>query len=184
MCEENKNSGFSRLFKNLVDSVKEAQIKIGYSPTPVAFYYPLDSLCALLGESVNESEMQKRLEDFSEYAEDKLGTLNIRIEDERFRIEIPVKGVECVHGITEGYEFLEEFVKAVSAPCTIESLLEVFGKYSENVQCVKVDGEEEFEYVVYFGDGVPDNYYYCILPEMGHATYHRFTPEDYKSFGF
>ena len=42
-----------------------------------------------------------------------------------------------------------------------------------------------FDYLVYFEDGTPDSYRYCIkLDDDGDAVYHRFTPEDYAAFGF
>jgi hypothetical protein len=42
----------------------------------------------------------------------------------------------------------------------------------------------EFDYLVYFEDGVPDDYRYCITDEGCHLIYHRFTPEDYEDFQF
>ena len=38
---------------------------------------------------------------------------------------------------------------------------------------------EDFDYVVYFQDGMPDDYRYCIKFEGCCVIYHRFTPKDY-----
>ena len=43
---------------------------------------------------------------------------------------------------------------------------------------------EEFDLLLYFPDGKPDSYYYCLKQEGEHVLYHRFTREDYLSFGF
>ena len=45
------------------------------------------------------------------------------------------------------------------------------------MECVDADG---YDYVVYFLDGKPDDYRYCLSMEEGHLTYHRFTKEDYE----
>ena len=42
----------------------------------------------------------------------------------------------------------------------------------------------EFDWLVYFEDGRPDAYCYCIADEGCHLTYHRFTKADYEAFGF
>ena len=42
----------------------------------------------------------------------------------------------------------------------------------------------EFDYLLRFADGVPDDYYYCFKDEGCHMVYHRFLPEDYKDFDF
>ena len=38
----------------------------------------------------------------------------------------------------------------------------------------------EFDYLVYFEDGEPDSFWYCITDEGCHMIYHRFSEEDYK----
>ena len=38
----------------------------------------------------------------------------------------------------------------------------------------------DFDYVLYFPDKKPDEWYYCIRMEMGHTIYHRFIEEDYR----
>lgn len=37
-----------------------------------------------------------------------------------------------------------------------------------------------FDYLVWFEDGSPDSYRYCIREELGHVIYHRYTEEDYR----
>ena len=68
---------------------------------------------------------------------------------------------------------------------SFDDILAVFHQFSDKVHCEKLEGNEEFDYLVYFEDGTPDSYRYCIkLDDDGDAVYHRFTPEDYAAFGF
>ena len=43
---------------------------------------------------------------------------------------------------------------------------------------------DEFDYLIYFADGKPDAYRYCIHDEMGQLIYHRFTQKEFETFGF
>ncbi len=40
--------------------------------------------------------------------------------------------------------------------------------------------KEEFNYLIYFEDGTPDDSYYCFTEEGGHLIYHRFSKNAYK----
>ena len=40
---------------------------------------------------------------------------------------------------------------------------------------------EDFDELLYFEDGVPDEDYYCFKTEGEHLIYHRFTKEDYQA---
>ena len=60
---------------------------------------------------------------------------------------------------------------------SFDDILAVFHQFSDKVHCEKLEGNEEFDYLVYFEDGTPDSYRYCIkLDDDGDAVYHRFTP--------
>ena len=55
---------------------------------------------------------------------------------------------------------------------------------SDCVHAERMPQNEEFDWLVYFEDGKPDAFFYCLKDDMGHVTYHRFTREDYEAFGF
>jgi len=61
--------------------------------------------------------------------------------------------------------------------------MDVFHAYSDHVHMEKTTGTG-FDYLVYFEDGIPDDYRYCLSLEGEHMIYHKFTPEDYEDFGF
>lgn len=76
--------------------------------------------------------------------------------------------------------FLREFIAKIGGHgCTIEELLAIFKKYSGHVHFEKMSNGE-FDYLIYFEDGKPDSYRYCITDEGCYMIYHRFTPEDYR----
>ena len=66
---------------------------------------------------------------------------------------------------------------------TAEDLLAAFRRHSSHVHVEPVDNDE-FDLLVYFEDGVPDDFRYCIDTHDGFASYHRFSKEDYEAFGF
>jgi len=87
-----------------------------------------------------------------------------------------------VHEHTNGSEFIASFIETIGKHgCTIDELLQQFHRYSDHVH-VERTTHGEFDYLVYFEDGVPDDYRYCITDEGCHLIYHRFTPEDYEDF--
>ena len=65
--------------------------------------------------------------------------------------------------------------------CTMEELLAQFHKHSDHVRVEELHNGE-FDWLIEFEDGEPDEYRYCIADEGGHLTYHRFTREDYEAF--
>ena len=81
-------------------------------------------------------------------------------------------------------EFLVRFINTVARHgCTLDEVMNVFHSYSKHVHMEKTTGTG-FDYLVYFEDGIPDDYRYCLSLEGEHMIYHKFTPEDYEDFGF
>lgn len=188
-----QNYNFEALRKNLTDMMIEAQLKLGFAKDSVGLYYPLDSLNRLLVEETPESgvsaglsvnEMEQVLKEFAVYAEDTLGKVECSHRKDRFCIRIPEEGAAYAKTQAENNGFLREFIDKIGGHhCDLEDLLAIFSKYSDHVEWEKMDGGE-FDDLIYFKDGIPDDYRYCVTFEGGHATYHRFTPKDYEAFHF
>lgn len=52
-----------KLIKNIIDQIKEAQIKLGFAKETTRLYYPVESLNAMLGtHAENDEEMLEALE--------------------------------------------------------------------------------------------------------------------------
>lgn len=179
---------FAKLEKNIIDIIAEEQIKLGYRSEVIRLYYPLLSLNRLLDTDCDTEQIKPLLESFGGYVEDKLGRLEISNREDRFCFMIPAKGSDYVHEHMQddesGYGFIRDFITTVSKHgVTLDEVLRQFYKYSDRVHVEKVS-HGEFDYLIYFEDGQPDDFRYCITDEGCHFIYHRFTVEDYNDFHF
>lgn len=179
---------FERLKKNLCDNIFEAQIKLGYEGRPMSLNYTLNSLNHLIGTVLDQAQMKKALDDFSRYAEPELGSIEFRAIKNGFCAVIPVKGTQFVHKDYSGGEFISEFIEAIRKKSSLDEILNIFHKYSKNIAVTEIKSEE-FQYLVYFTDNIPDDYRYCLtideeIDGTEHITYHRFIKEDYEDLGF
>ncbi|MGN0666808.1 MAG: DUF3877 family protein [Huintestinicola sp.] len=175
---------FKSLENNLINVMKENQIKIGYDSIACSLNYPLVSLNNLIGEQCDAEMMKQRLLEFSGQVSDRLGLIEVSERKGIFTLKIPQKGADYVHEHTESSEFIVRFIETVREHgVTFEQVMEVFRQYSDKVHVEEVSNGE-FDYLVYFEDGIPDDFIYCLTLEGPHITYHRFTKDDYKDFNF
>lgn len=175
---------YQPLQKNLIDNIKEQQAKLGYRKETVYFYYPLSSLSHLFNTNCSEKEMLDILSNMPAEMTKKLGEIQVSCENERFRIAIPDTGSEYVHNHIADNEFIQALIQLVSQHgCTIESVIDLFKSYSENIQVQKMNNGE-FDYRISFLDNDEDPYYYCFHDEGCHMIYHRFLPDDFADFDF
>lgn len=170
---------FERLEKNLIDNIKEAQLKLGYDNRPMSLNYMNSSLKNLLGTDVTDDVLSA----FSDFASSRLGALAFHRIKDGFCITVSAEGTAYVNSLT-GYDFIAELVKKVSSHAPLEEVTAVFHKYSDNV-VIEESNSEEFDLLAYFPDKYPDEYYYCLAAEPCisggcHAMYHRFIREDYE----
>jgi hypothetical protein len=175
---------FLKLEQNIYDVIKEEQIKLGYRKEVIRLYYPLSSLNRFLGTELDADGMNRVLPEFCENLQDKLGKTQISNQGERFCFCFSPEASEYVYTHTKQEGFLYDFIKTVSKHgVSIEEVIEQFKKYSDCVHVEKVT-HTEFDYLVYFEDGQPDSFRYCLTEEGCHIIYHRFTIDDYRDFRF
>ncbi len=175
---------FKALENNIIDVIKEEQIKLGYKSETIRLYYPMESVNHLLATEFTLEELPAVLDQFCTYVSMRLGKVEQSNKDTRFCFLIPPSGVTYVHKEVEDRHFLREFIETIREHnCTLEKLLDVFRRYSDKVVCEETK-HGEFDYLVYFEQEQPDAFLYCIKFEGSHAIYHRFTKADYDSFGF
>ena len=171
-----------RLLRNIMDQIKEAQIKLGYDKETIRLYYPVDSLNTLIGTQCADAQMMiETLNEGFGTQPSVLGQLEFTVRTGRIEICIPPEGNEYVHYNVPSPAFLEDMIQVFRSNhhCDLEDICKVFEKYSKDYVCEKTPEGMEFDYVMYFKDATIDAYYYCIKMEMGHTIYHRFTKEDY-----
>lgn len=175
---------FLRLENNICDVIKEEQVKLGYRSETIRLYYPLKSLNRFLEEELDIAEMYAALNKFSQFAEDKLGKIDVSNENDRFCLKFLPKASEYIYENTPKSGFIYDFINTVSKHgVSIEQVIDQFKKYSDSVHVEKVT-HGEFDYLVYFEDGKPDEFRYCLTDEGCHIIYHRFTIDDYNDFQF
>lgn len=179
-----KEKGFALLQKSLIDNIKEQQAKLGYRKEKIYFYYPLSSLRHFFSENCSEEEMLKILSDFPIETTEKLGTIRVSSERERFCFEIPEEGSEYVHQHENENEFISALIQLVAQHgCTMDEVIGLFKSYSTKIIVCKIENGE-FDYKISFKENEEDPYLYCFHEEGSHLIYHRFLPEDYEDFGF
>ena len=123
------------------------------------------------------------LDAFRAAERDTLGDIRISCDGERYCFRLPEEASEYVHEHTASSGFLYDFIAVIGRHgARIEEVEAVFRKYSECVHIEKLVSED-FDYLMYFEDGVPDDYRYCLTDEGHHIIYHRFTPQDYEALG-
>jgi len=177
-------TNYNALEQHIIDVIKEEQIKLGYRSETIRLYYPMESINSLLGKDYSLEELEDILAQFGESVSSRLGNVEHSNIDKRFCFTIPPEGVTYVHKEVEDRHFLKEFIETISNHnITMDEILGIFHKYSDKVICEKIENGE-FDYLVYFQDGDPDSYRYCLKFEAGHVIYHRFTKEDYLNFDF
>jgi len=175
---------FKALENNITDVIKEEQIKLGYRSETIRLYYPMESINLLLGGNYLIKELPAVLDQFIKHVNTRLGKVAYSNKDSRFCFIIPSSGVEYVHEKLEDNPFLQEFIDQIGTHnCTLDDILLIFHRYSDEVICKKMNSEE-FDYLIYFVNGKPDAYKYCLKFEHNHAIYHRFTKGDYDSYNF
>jgi hypothetical protein len=175
---------FSKLEQNICDIIKEEQIKLGYRREVIRLYYPLKSLNRFLEAELDINEMKNALNGFCNIVQKKLGKTEVSNVGERFCFCFSPEATEYIHTHTKQDGFLYDFIETVSRhDVSIEEVIAQFKKYSDCVHVEKVNNGE-FDYLVYFEDGQPDSYRYCLTDEGCHIIYHRFTIDDYNDFHF
>lgn len=171
------------LIQNVIDQIKEVQLKLGYAEETIYLYFLPESLNSILETNYKEEEgLLEVLRQAPAFSESKLGDLGFRLRQKRIEIRIPPQGARYVRDCVPDPPFLKELIHAFSHDhaLTIEEIKACFEKFSDSYVCKEMPPGSEFDYVLYFEDADIDAYRYCVKMEMGHTVYHRFTPADYE----
>lgn len=171
------------LVQNIIDQVKEAQLKLGYVRETIRLYYPVSSLNALLEtDCSNEYKTLERLRECFGEPDDALGKLDFQIHGGRIVISVLPEGAEYVWQEVPDPAFLVDIIALFKEyhNCSLEQICGIFKKYSADYVCEKMPDGSDFDYAFHFINSEVDPYYYCIRMEMGHTIYHRFSKADYE----
>ncbi|MDD5937167.1 MAG: DUF3877 family protein [Clostridiales bacterium] len=172
---------YQQLEKNIKDAIIEQQLKLGYVKETVGLYYPANSIKNILEcKKANLEELDKALEQFSDYVESRYGKIEVSRKKDRYCIKVPPTGSEYIHQNMGNVDFLKKLIEAVkSHDCTMEKISNLFHEFSDDIIEEKMK-DEDFDHMICFVDKNIDEYYYCFKEEGCHLIYHRFLEADYK----
>lgn len=171
-----------KLEKNIVDQIKEAQLKLGFVRETMRLYYPLESLQAILGLPVASPRLPAaEAEQLCQQLGKEFPAFTFGQHEGRIEVCVPPSYVEWVHKEVETPAFLSELIEQFQDNhyLTKEQLQEIFSRYGDFV-CEQMPEGTDFDFVFYFENPMVDEYYYCVRMEMGHTIYHRFLKADYE----
>ncbi len=172
------------LEQNLSGVIAEMALKLGLTGVPLSLNYPCASLGRMLGVADDPQALQPALDAFFAARADLFGAAEAVPHEDGFCLTIPAEGVARVMSQAPAAAFLRDLIQTAQTPgATADDLLAAFRRHSDRVHVEPVDNDE-FDLLVYFEDGVPDGFRYCIDRHDGFASYHRFSREDYEAFGF
>lgn len=174
-----------RFLENIIEQIKEAQLKLGFAKEVIRLYFPVESLCRLLQvEHMSGDELLFVLEKEREFKNTVLGKITFSLcKGERIEVCILADGAVYVHEHVPNPPFLASIIELFEKNhnLSIEEICACFERFNEHYVCEKMQPEADFDYVLFFPDKKPDSWYYCIKMEMEHTIYHRFSEEDYHS---
>lgn len=173
-----------RLINNIIEQIKEAQLKLGFAKESIRLYYPAGSLGQLLQVECQDAEkLCGILKNEKNFRDTELGTLHFAVSGGRIEVCVSSQGADYVHEYVPEPPFLAGFIRLFQDrhALSVEEICRYFAGFNRGYVCKKMEPGQDFDYVFYFPDGEPDAWFYCIRMEMGHTIYHRFTKEDYRS---
>lgn len=180
--ESSTQADYGRLEAYFCDVILEEQLKLGYEKETIRFYSPCASVGHILHlEDRTCESVYRALLPFRDLAKETLGDIVVsKCSGERVCFLIPAKGAAYVHENWKRNPFLEELIACFGRHgITLSDVQQVFQKWSEDVRCIHI-GSDGVDDVLYFENGVPDSYRYCVKFDAGHASYHRFLKEDFE----
>lgn len=173
----------SRLMRNIIEQIKEAQMKLGFIRESIRLYYPAGSLCRLLQVECRDTrELCKMLEHEKYFGNTELGIIRFAVTGDRIEVCVSHQGADYVHEHVPDPPFLAGLIRLFqdSHALSIEEICRYFAESNDSYVCERMEPGQDFDYVLYFPDGQPDAWFYCIRMELGHTIYHRFTKDDYR----
>lgn len=166
------------LKKNICDSVKECEIKLGYREEAINLYYPESVLLELL--PATKENLAEKILKFCSTVQKELGEICIAETKEkgRYCVTVPEKGVAYVHSNVDATPFLLAFIQEIHKPGQgIKDIVEIFRRFSKKVVTEEL---EKKEWAVYFEDTSVDEYVYYLEEDDFGIQYHRFTRASFE----
>lgn len=171
------------LYDDIVNQIKESQIKLGYVPESVQLFYKKDGLESRLGRPVGSlRETAAMLAASDLFANSPLGTVEFAPSKGRLCVTVSPEGARYVHENVPASDFLVALIGlfGCGAHPGRDEVLELFAQFG-SYQLADAPAGADFDYRVSFDDPSVDPHVYCFKQEGSLLTYHRLTQEDYIS---
>ena len=169
--------------KNIIDTMKEWQIKIGSFDSNIRLYYPKESICRYLklDKDIENELLCRYTEHYFTVHAPHLGNVRVSAEHDRFCVLVDKDGCDYVENRIEEPKFLTEFLRVLKSQ-DMQRIIDFFEEYAkEHETNISVWKEEnELETAISFIDENVEPYIYCIDQNEFGITYHRFTKEDFR----
>ena len=173
--------GLKELEENIETTIFEGILKLGYNKEEsLSIYYDLDLLNYLLHTDFQTKEdCLQNLVEFKDFVRPRLSIIGIELEKGRFKVTVPKEGISYIYKHNENNTFLKELIDTVKGHTfSLEDILGIFKKHSDNFVCETIDNEE-FQYVIYFKDKALDKFKYCFTFDQMGGYYHRLLDYSY-----
>ena len=158
----------SELFGRVVSTVQETNLKIGDVSGSISLYYPYEGDFTVLRDEFKEAS-----KDFPGMTIEQLSQ-RIRIvvpeEDSRRLSDMPVKGA------------IRNVIELTGKHIPFDSFRTEILKRHPDARLVE-SPYQGFDWILWFPEEM-DGDIYCLTVEMGQVTYHRYSPEEFRQFGF
>ncbi len=146
-----------RLMDNIIEQIKEAQLKLGFAKESIRLYYPIGSLCRLLQAECRNAEELCGLLKHEKYFEDtELGTLRFAISGGRIEVCVSPQGAAHVHEHVPDPPFLAGLIQLFQDrhALSIEEIRRYFAGANGSYVCEQMEPGQDFDYVLYFPDRI------------------------------
>ena len=156
------------LFSRAVSTVQETNITIGDSSGSISLYYPFEGDFKAL-----ENDFKKASSDYPDIILEQL--------PQRVRVIIPESDSKRISKLPARQTIID-IVELVKERVPFQEFKNtILGKYPE----ARIERSEymEFDWILMFPSELDDDLY-CLTEEFGHITYHRYSRDEFESFGF
>ena len=156
------------LFSRAVSTVQETNITIGDSSGSISLYYPFEGDFKAL-----ENDFKKASSDYPDIILEQL--------PQRIRVIIPESDSKRISKLSARQTIID-IVELVKERVPFQEFKNtILEKYPE----ARIEKSEymEFDWILMFPSEMDDDLY-CLTEEFGQITYHRYSREEFESFGF
>jgi hypothetical protein len=172
------------LYKHIIDSIKEWQLKIGMEDTGIQLYYPKVALCGYFSvpESIENKELAKLVSENLKENAPFLGKPQMTVnKNDRFCFKFSAEACDYIDKHVEMPAFLNDFLTCLKKQ-SLEEIRELFKNYADKYgdSYHEETEDEEMGHVFFFDSEDTDPYVYCVDDDGIALTYHRFARSDYE----